>query len=74
MERIFVSSSNLCSVGYDEEKCTLEIEFNSGLIYQYLGVPVYHFIGLLNALSVGKYFDRYIRKMGYRYRQLSGLG
>lgn len=33
MERENVSSSNLASVGYDEENEILEIEFNHGGIY-----------------------------------------
>ena len=39
MYRIPVSSSNLASVGY--EGGILEIEFKSGSVYQYSGVPVY---------------------------------
>lgn len=31
MERILVDSSNVVSVGYDENASTLEVEFNSGI-------------------------------------------
>lgn len=39
MERNFVTSSNVASIGYDLVTATLEIEFNNGGIYQYFDVP-----------------------------------
>lgn len=39
MDRETVQSSNIASVGYDLSSSTLEIEFKSGGIYQYSGVP-----------------------------------
>jgi hypothetical protein len=39
MQRIPVSSTDLRSVGYAPESSVLEIEFNSGGIYQYSRVP-----------------------------------
>jgi len=63
MNRIRVQSSNLYSVGY--EAGILEIEFNSGGIYQYAGVPENIYLSLLNASSHGKFFHRYIKD---RYR------
>ena len=52
MERIPVSSSNLCSVGYDPGSQTLEIEFNHGGVYQYAGVPEGEYEGLMSACSL----------------------
>lgn len=69
MERIPVSSSNLHSVGYDSTSQTLEIEFNSGSIYQYFNVPSSIYQGLMNASSHGQYFSQYIRNI-FRYRQI----
>ncbi len=73
MERIPVQSSNLRSVGYDRESGTLEIEFKSGRVYQYSGVPEEVYEGLMSASSHGTYFDRYIRKQpsAYPYVRLS---
>ena len=68
MERLRVTSKNLSSVGFDEETSTLEIEFNSGYIYQYFGVPFHLFSALMFAGSKGEFFDRFIRKVGYNYR------
>jgi hypothetical protein len=61
MKRQPVSSSDLCSVGYDSKSQTLEIEFYSGGIYQYFGVPCELYEELMNAPSLGSFFHRYIK-------------
>lgn len=61
MNRISVSSSNIASVGYDESSQTLEVEFNSGGIYEYYGVPEYVHQELISASSVGGYFSQRVR-------------
>lgn len=70
MKRQSVSSSNLASVGYDAENEILEIEFNHGGVYQYYDVPESVYRGLMSASSHGQYFDRNIKKAGYRYHQV----
>ncbi|WP_068080580.1 KTSC domain-containing protein [Polycladidibacter stylochi] len=61
MEREAVSSSNLASVGYEEETSVLEVEFNSGRIYQYYDVPQKTHEELIGADSVGRYFNAHVR-------------
>lgn len=61
MERAPVSSSMMQSVGYDSNSQTLEIEFNSGSVYDYLGVPQGEFDAMMNSDSQGKYFNANIR-------------
>ncbi len=61
MERTPVTSSNICSVGHDPDNQTLEIEFNSGAVYQYASVPPDEYDGLFNADSKGKYFNANIK-------------
>jgi len=61
MERISVSSSNICSVGYESETMTLEIEFNSGSVYQFQGVPQDVYESLMQAASKGHYFNLNIK-------------
>lgn len=61
MKRTSVSSSNVASVGYDEETKTLEVEFHNGAVYQYHSVPKSEYQGLLHAASVGKYLHSHIR-------------
>jgi hypothetical protein len=70
MNRQAVNSSNLASVGYDAQTQTLEIEFNHGGVYQYYNVPKSIYDGLMNASSHGQYFDRNIKKAGYRYSKV----
>lgn len=70
MERQYVSSSNIASIGYDPDNLILEIEFLSGTVYQYYGVPQNIYDGLMAADSHGKFLDVYIKKGGYRYTQI----
>lgn len=70
MERYPVQSSTINSVGYDETSATLEIGFNNGTIYQYHGVPLHVYEGLMNASSKGTYLNQYIKKGGYSYTRL----
>jgi KTSC domain len=61
MHRNSVSSSNLASVGYDEPTSVLELEFNTGSIYQYFDVPIYVYQELISAGSIGSYFANNIK-------------
>lgn len=61
MRRQTVSSSNLHSVGYDSPTATLEVEFNSGGVYQYSGVPSHDYDALMNSGSLGRHFSSQIR-------------
>ncbi|RZK45139.1 MAG: KTSC domain-containing protein [Hymenobacter sp.] len=74
MTRIPVTSSNLSSVGYDDNSQTLEIAFRSGGIYQYSYVTATVYQELMDASSHGKYFDRCIKKRGYPYRRVWNAG
>lgn len=70
MERVAVTSSAIRSVGYDAGSKTLEIEFASGDVYQYSGVPVEAHAGLMAAESKGTYFATSIRNAGYAYSKV----
>lgn len=69
MIRTFVNSSNLRSVGYDSGSMILEIEFNSGGVYQYLNVPTNIYEGLMSASSHGTYFHQFIKNV-YTYQRV----
>ncbi|WP_354266695.1 KTSC domain-containing protein [Bradyrhizobium sp. I1.7.5] len=56
-----VRSSTLVSVGYDETKQLLEIEFRKNSVYQYSGVPKAVYEQLMAAASKGKVFDQRVR-------------
>ena len=66
MERTPVDSSNISSIGYDDNSMTLEIEFHSGAIYQYFDVPLPVYEGMMEATSKGQYLAQNI-KGNYRY-------
>ena len=57
MERTAVSSSMVLSLGYDEASQTLEVEFNSNLVYQYYNVPSVVFEQMMASESVGKFIN-----------------
>lgn len=61
MIREYVTSSNLRSIGYDGNSSTLEVEFNSGAIWQYFDFPESKWHEFKMADSFGKYFNREIR-------------
>ena len=67
ISRVPVSSSALRSVGYDEDRGILEIEFDNGAVYRYYDVPPEVHRGLMSADSHGRYFHRHIRSAGYRH-------
>jgi ATP-dependent DNA helicase RecG len=69
IERIPVASSNITSVGYDDNKKILEIEFHHGDIYQYIDVPKRIFEKLVNASSISAYFFHNIRDE-YKYQKI----
>ncbi len=61
MNRTPVRSSNILSVGYDQQAGILEVEFRSGGVYQYSGVPEHIYQGLMRAASKGAYFHDHIK-------------
>ena len=61
MRRTRVSSSVIASIGYSARERSLEIEFVSGRIYQYLGVDRRTHDALLAAPSKGTYFNAHIK-------------
>ncbi len=61
MERIEVASTSLRSLGYDAESETLEVEFHSGRIYRYAGVPQTTYAWLMRSPGKGGVFNRLIK-------------
>lgn len=61
MERNVVKSSNIRSIGFDPTSKTMEIEFNSGAVYEYSGVPDSVYTEFLLSESKGKYLHTQIR-------------
>jgi hypothetical protein len=60
-EMIEVVSSNIHSVGYDEETETFFVTFKGGKTYSYDNVSPYTYNELMDAESVGKFFNQFIK-------------
>ncbi|MXV52863.1 KTSC domain-containing protein [Pedobacter sp. HMF7647] len=57
MKRYYVESSALKTLGYDEKRKILEVEFREeGAVWQYLNVSKADYKRLLQAESKGNYF------------------
>lgn len=64
-----VASTQIDSVGYNEETKELRVSFQNGSLYSYSGVPRSIYDGLLTAPSVGQFFN-YSVKHGFPFRRL----
>jgi hypothetical protein len=60
MDRHYVDSSMATSVGYDPTTLILEIEFRSGEVWQYHGVPENVYVEMISD-SIGQYFQAHIK-------------
>jgi len=67
MDREFVVSSMIKSIGYDSNNSTLEIEFNNGAVWQYYDFPESLWHDFNGCDSKGKYFLKEIKN---QYREL----
>jgi lysyl-tRNA synthetase, class II len=61
MNVIAVESSAVTALWYDEARGILRLEFRSGAVYCYMGVPAAVHQDLMRAPSKGQYFNRLIR-------------
>ena len=61
MRRVSVTSSVIASVGYSPEHHQLEVEFRTGAVYEYVGVPPDVHERLMAAESVGRFFNMEVR-------------
>lgn len=56
-----MKSSVIASIGFDAETNTMEIEFKTGRIYDYFEITPPVHAALVNAVSIGQYFNAKIR-------------
>jgi len=61
-----VESSNLSRVQYDPENQQLVVEFKSKKVYEYENVSEEEHYDLVNAPSVGKYFNENIKHKPFK--------
>jgi len=73
MYRTPVSSSNICSVGYDVDSAVLEVEFDGGDVYQYYDVPEHLYKKFMESGSKGAFlYENFINehiRPSYRYQK-----
>lgn len=61
MKRKPVTSTSINEIGYDPKTKTMEIQFNTGFVYQFLEVPKHVHTDFMMAPSIGSFFYRFIR-------------
>lgn len=64
MTKYPINSNNILTVGYDEVKQILEIEFKLKVFYHYLDVPMDEFVAFLTAEDVEQFYFDFIQ---YKY-------
>lgn len=69
VEMIPVSSSNIESIGYDEQNEQVYVRFLNGSLYVYKGVPLHEFENLRDAPSLGSYLHRNYKNV-YPYERI----
>lgn len=62
MKRMPVTSSNVVSIGYEEETHTVEVEFKGMSVYQYQGVPPDVYESFMAAGSKGSFVQRTLKR------------
>jgi hypothetical protein len=67
IRRIPVESKAARSIGYNVISRTLEVEYTSGDVYQYLSVPAWIYDELMDGRSIGRYLNTHVKPF-YRVR------
>ncbi len=71
MKWVAVDSSSIAFLGYDPDRCQLDIAFReSGDVYRYFEVPAEEYSAFVSAESKGEYLNRVFKSKGYRYTLL----
>lgn len=71
MERTPVSSSDIASIGYDEDLKMMEVEFHSGSIYLYYDVPESFFEDFMASPSKGQFMNLVVKRSGLAYERIA---
>ncbi len=70
MKRVAVTSRSLRELGYDPDEQALEVLFHNGSLYRYEQVPAEVVQALLEADSMGRYFNQVFKACDFPYRRL----
>lgn len=69
MQREYVASSNIESVGYDEPSQTLEVGFIGGAVYQYYNITLNLYEEMIKSPSKGRFLSYNIKNV-YPYSRV----
>lgn len=72
-QRQRVKSSQIRSIGYDTQTSKLDVEFHSGSVYRYEGVPLSVADELLVAPSISTYFGQNIKDKYETFKDVDGV-
>lgn len=64
-----VSSSMISEISEWKEG-QFDVTFPNGKVYRYFDVPVGIYQKLIEASSIGHFFDIYIKKAGYKFQEI----
>lgn len=64
-------SSQIAAAGYDKDTKELRVQFASGALYSYDGVPEEAFTSIVHGPSAGSAFHNLVKLAGYSYQRLS---
>ena len=72
MRREPVDSSAIKSIGYDEDKEVVEVEIReTGKIYKYYDVPLEDYLALIEADSIGSYYNKVFKLEFTNYEEVN---
>lgn len=71
MNRRYIKSGDIESIGYDDKIGVMEVKFVNGGTYQYTGIEPGLYAGLMKAESKGSYLANYVKRGGYSYRKIT---
>lgn len=71
MNRRYVESGDIESIGYDKDIGVMEVKFVNGNTYQYNGIEPGLYKGLMNSDSKGSYLANYVKRGGYSYKKIT---
>jgi hypothetical protein len=67
IKRHFVKSRSMRSIGYEPARGELDIEYPSGEVYRYFGVPPEEYAAFMLADSRGTYLNKVFKPKDYFY-------
>ena len=70
MEMIYVDSSNVDQIGFDEDQGEVHVIFKKGGHFVYSGVSGATWEDFLNAPSKGIFLNQEFKAKGYAYREI----